>query len=107
MCLLRSIKPLDVKCATREQIVGYLYLLNKKIDAINHSTDMGTNFKNLHLTFSSEFVYKALVDLQCAMEDYISVKDQMLYQQYAEKMQRQLCCDDGKAQRMLSTECLC
>ena len=29
-CLLSSIKPLNVRCANREQVVGYLYLLEQR-----------------------------------------------------------------------------
>ena len=77
--MLSSIKPLNVRCANREQVVGCLYLLEQKINALKKCTRQGQNFDQFEINFSSEFVYKALLDLFFALEDYLHVKDTLLY----------------------------
>ena len=84
VCLLRPVKPIDVKYANREQIVEYLCLLEKKIVAIRECTRLGKDFENLRVNFNTEFVYIVLSDLFITMTDYLKVKDMLLYQDYSE-----------------------
>ena len=106
LCLLSSIKPIDVKFANREQVVGYLYLLEKKLLAIRECTRLGKDFDGLKLSFSTEFVYKALSDLFITMTDYLKVKDMMLYQEYSTEASKTLC-NDCKWEESASSKCLC
>ena len=50
-CLLSSIKPLNVRCAEREQVAGYLCLLEQKINAIKNRTRKGQDFDQLDFRF--------------------------------------------------------
>ena len=106
-CLLSSIKPLNVRCANREQVVGYLYLLEQKINALKKCTRQGQNFDQFEINFSSEFVYKALLDLYFALEDYLHVKDTLLYVQYTQEGNRNLICDFCKAKQIVASPCFC
>lgn len=106
LCLLSSIKPIDVKCANREQVVGYLYLLEKKLLAIRECTRLGKDFDGLKLSFSTEFVYKALSDLFITMTDYLKVKDMVLYREYSTEASKILC-NDCKWEESASSKCLC
>ena len=106
LCLLSSIKPIDVKFANREQVVGYLYLLEKKLLAIRECTRLGKDFDGLKLSFSTEFVYKALSDLFITMTDYLKVKDMVLYREYSTEASKTLC-NDCKWEESASSKCLC
>jgi hypothetical protein len=106
LCLLSSIKPIDVKYANREQVVGYLYLLEKKLLAIRECTRLGKDFDGLKLSFSTEFVYKALSDLFITMTDYLKVKDMVLYREYSTEASKTLC-NDCKWEESASSKCLC
>ena len=76
--------PLNFKFAKREQAVGYLNLLQDKIGTVRRCTRLGEDFSQLSLKFGTEFVYKMMVDLYVLLDDYLRLKDQMLYQKYAE-----------------------
>lgn len=91
LCLVDSIKPINVRFANREQVFGYLYLLERKINTIEAYTSQGKFFENFNVHFSSEFVYKALVDLAVTMQDYLRVKDMLLYREYAKEAENDLC----------------
>ena len=106
LCLLSSIKPIDVKYANREQVVGYLYLLEKKLLAIRECTRLGKDFDGLKLSFGTEFVYKALSDLFLTMTDYLKVKDMLLYREYSTEAGKTLC-NDCKYEESASSKCLC
>ena len=106
LCLLSPIKPLDVKYTNREQVIGYLYLLEKKILAIRECTRLGKDFDNLKLNFGTEFVYKSMVDLFITMTDYLKVKDRLLYQEYSTEASKTLC-NDCKYEASASSKCLC
>ena len=117
ICLRSSIKPLNFKFAKREHVVGYLNLLKSKIGAIRRCTRLGKDFSQLPLKFGTEFVYKMMVDMFVLLDDYLRLKDQMLYQKCAEDC-RSLAfpaCDDCETENLfeptknksIQTDCCC
>ena len=89
--LMSNMKPLNFKIAKREHSVGYLYLLQDKIRKIERIPKLGDQFP--HYKFPTEMVYKTLVDFECVLDDYISMKDLLLYQKYARDSEKQVCFD--------------
>lgn len=79
--LQTPVKNLNFKYASRPHALNYITGLKKKIDALEESR-LGKDWDN-SLKFSSEFVYKLLVDAWRCMMDYISLKDENLYTKYA------------------------
>lgn len=81
--LLSPIKPLNFRVAKREHTVGYLYLLNRKINALRNISRLGNDIDEVALKFSAEMVYKTLVDMQGLLNEYMQLKDELLYNNYA------------------------
>lgn len=93
-CLLSPIKHLNVRYAERKQLVGYLELLNQKIDTIRECSNFGKNYNNIKLNFGTEFTYKVFLEMFSIMEDYICLKDHVAYTNHnkeVEEYEKTLC----------------
>lgn len=108
LCLQSPIKSLHVKRANRQEVCGYLYHVKKKIQTIQKCIRRGpgNDFDKLKLKFNTEFVYKILVDFYVTMEDYLRVKDMLLYKEYSDKCDFDYSCNECKFEQF-SPECFC
>ena len=59
------------------------------------------------IKFRGKKAFKTLVDLYFAMEDYLHVKDTLLYNQYTQEGNRNLVCDFCKAGQVVDSPCFC
>ena len=87
--LLFPMTRLNMKKANREDMVNYLYSLEQKIHAIRQCTRLGKELYALKLNFDTEFVYNILIDMFVLMDDYVELKDKVLYNKYAKDCEKE------------------
>lgn len=103
LTLKSPIKQLNFKFATREHALGYINLLLDKINAIKKVTRFEEDFDK-SINFDCKFVYYLLVDASQVMKDYLRLKDEFMYQKYAEIEKDKMSCESCKIERNFSVK---
>ena len=81
--LLNPLYNINFKTANREDIITYSYLLNKKVVALRDISRLGKDISEIDLNFDAVMVYETLCDFTNLLDAYVSVKDDLLYNNYA------------------------
>lgn len=101
------LKSLNFGYATREQAISYMNCVEQKLNVLHEITRSGRDFSDNSLKFDTNFVYYALIDMWQIINDYVNLKDALLYEKYAETNKSKHTCDDCKGECNKIDRCHC